>query len=80
VDEQSRVPRTRVRPSLPLYLAPLGLAAGCVFLDWKSLSLSLSLLEVLVQSRNPRMASSSSAVPNSDAIKPEVFDGTGFKR
>jgi hypothetical protein len=26
------------------------------------------------------MASSSSAVPNSDAIKPEVFDGTGFKR
>jgi hypothetical protein len=45
VDEQSRVPRTRVRPSLPLYLAPLGLAAGCVF--GLEISLTLSLLEVL---------------------------------
>jgi hypothetical protein len=42
VEGQSRVPRTRVRPSLPLYLAPLGLSAGSVLtLDWKSLSLSL---------------------------------------
>jgi hypothetical protein len=31
VDEQSCAPRTRVRPSLPLYLAPLGLAARCIF-------------------------------------------------
>jgi hypothetical protein len=42
MEGQSRVPRTRVRPSLPLYLAPLGLSARGVFtLDWKSLSLSL---------------------------------------
>jgi hypothetical protein len=40
----------------------------------------IELLHYLQQSRNPRMASSSSAVPHSDAIKPEVFDGTGFKR
>jgi hypothetical protein len=31
VDEQSCAPRTRVHPSLPLYLAPLGLAARCIF-------------------------------------------------
>jgi hypothetical protein len=44
VDEQSRVPHTRVHPFLLLYLAPLDLAAGVGFsLDWKSLSLSLSL-------------------------------------
>jgi hypothetical protein len=40
----------------------------------------IELLHYLQQSRNPRMASSSSAIPNSDATKPEVFDGTGFKR
>jgi hypothetical protein len=31
VEGQSRVPHTRVRPSLPLYLAPLDLSAGSVF-------------------------------------------------
>jgi hypothetical protein len=47
VDEQSRVPRTRVCPSLPLYLAPLGLAARGVCFWARNLSHSLSLLEVL---------------------------------
>jgi hypothetical protein len=41
VDEQSRASCTRVRPSLPLYLVPLSLAAGCVFLGWKPLPLSV---------------------------------------
>jgi hypothetical protein len=40
----------------------------------------IELLHHLQQSRNPIIASSSSAVPDSDAIEPEVFDGTSFKR
>jgi hypothetical protein len=50
VEGQSLVPRTRVRPSLPLYLAPLDLSVGRVFLLWTGNlfhSLSLSLLVVL---------------------------------
>jgi hypothetical protein len=39
VNEQSRAPHIRVHLSLLLHLAPLGLAAGCMFLGRKSLSL-----------------------------------------
>lgn len=57
---------TFLYPSLILYVSSL-------------LLMILKLLHFIQQSRNPSMASSSSA-PNSDAIKPEVFDGTSFKR
>jgi hypothetical protein len=42
---QSCVPRTRVRPPLPLYLAPLGRSAKKkgFSANWKSLSLSFSV-------------------------------------